>query len=413
MSVETACHSSATEGVPSCDKAELKPATIAVCAIGCGLSVANIYYAQPLLNAMAHDFGIAPAAIGLVVTLTQLGYALGLVLVVPLGDLIDARKLAVTQSTLSAVALAIAATSRTAAVMFAAMAIVGLLSVVVQVLVAYAAAQANPARRGRVIGTVTSGVVIGILSARIVAGLLSDLGGWRAVYFTSACLSAVLAVALIRVLPSRRSPPHAERYLATVASIPQLFMRDPVLRLRGLLALLIFATFSTFWTALVLPLSAAPFCFTHTQIGLFGFVGVAGALAAAKAGRLADGGLGDQTTGVGLALLLISWAPIALLPVSFLALTGGVLLLDLAVQAVHVTNQSVIVARHPQARSRVVGGYMAFYSVGSGVGGLAATTTFAFAGWTGVCFVGALFGAAALWVWLCATRLPGPQGSRK
>ena len=412
MSVEATRHASATAGSPTCDRAELKPATIAVCAIGCGLSVANIYYAQTLLDAMARDFGIAPAAVGSVITLTQLGYALGLILVVPLGDLVDPRALAIAQATLSAIALAIVGTSQTVGVMLAAMVTVGLLSVVVQVLVAYAAALAEPARRGRVIGTVTSGIVIGILSSRIVAGLLSDLGGWRAVYLTSAGLSAVLAVALTRVLPGRRSPPHAEHYLATVASIPNLFMRDPVLRLRGLLALLIFATFSTFWTALVLPLSAAPFCFTHTQIGLFGFVGVAGALAAAKAGRLADGGLGDRTTGIGLALLLVSWALIVLLPASLLGLIGGVLLLDLAVQAVHVTNQSVIVARHPQARSRVVGGYMAFYSVGSGVGGLAATTTFAFAGWPGVCLVGALFSAAALWVWLCATRLSSPQESR-
>jgi MFS family permease len=195
---------------------------------------------------------------------------------------------------------------------------------------------------------VTGGVVIGILSARIVAGLLSDLGGWRAVYLTSAGLSAVLALALARVLPGRRSVPGAGSYLAAVSSIPQLFLRDPVLRLRGLLALLTFATFSTFWTALVLPLSAAPFHFSHTQIGLFGLVGVAGALAAARAGGLADRGLGHRTTGLGLTLLLVAWAPIALLPVSISALIGGVLVLDLAVQAVHVTNQSVIVARHPQ-----------------------------------------------------------------
>jgi predicted MFS family arabinose efflux permease len=401
MTVEIACRSSAADGAPSRDDVELKPATIAVCAIGCGLSVANIYYAQPLLDAMARDFGIAPAAVGLVVTLTQLGYALGLILVVPLGDLIDPRALAVTQSASSAVALAIVATSRTATVMFTAMVVVGLLAVVVQVLVAYAAALANPNRRGQVIGTVTGGVVIGILSARIAAGVLSDLGGWRAVYLTSAGLSAVLAVALARVLPGRRSVPGAGGYLATVGSIPQLFLRDPVLRLRGLLALLIFATFSTFWTALVLPLSAAPFHFSHTQIGLFGLVGVAGALAAANAGGLADRGLGHRTTGLGLALLLVAWAPIALLPVSISAVIGGVLVLDLAVQAVHVTNQSVIVARHPQARSRLVGGYMAFYSVGSGIGGLAGTTAFALAGWIGVCTIGAFFSAIALCVWHC------------
>ncbi|AWN35857.1 MFS transporter [Methylobacterium radiodurans] len=403
MPVEIACPSNAVEAVPSVGETGLRPATLAVCAIGCGLSVANIYYAQPLLAAMAHDFEIPPAAIGLIVTLTQIGYALGLILVVPLGDLIDPRKLAVAQAASSAVALTIVAASQSAAVMFPAMVMVGLLSVIVQVLVAYAAALAEPARRGQAIGTVTSGIVIGILSARVVAGLLSDLGGWRAVYMVSACLSAVLALALAHLLPRRGSASFAGSYFAVVRSIPRLFIEDPVLRLRGMLALLIFATFSTFWTALVLPLSASPFSFSHSQIGLFGIVGVAGALAAAKAGSMADRGLGHRTTTLGLALLLAAWAPIALLPVSMAALIGGVLALDLAVQAVHVTNQSVIVSRYPQARSRLVGGYMAFYSVGSGIGGPAATITYALAGWGGVCGVGALFSGIALCLWFCAS----------
>ncbi len=324
MPVEIACPSKAVEAVPSLGETGLRPATLAVCAIGSDLSVANIYYAQPLLDAMAHDFEIPPAAIGLVVTLTQIGYALGLILVVPLGDLIDPRKLAVAQAASSAVALTIVAASQSAAVMFPAMVMVGLLSVIVQVLVAYAAALAEPARRGQAIGTVTSGIVIGILSARVVAGLLSDLGGWRAVYMVSACLSAVLALALAHLLPRRGSVSFTGSYFAVVRSIPRLFVEDPVLRLRGMLALLIFATFSTFWTALVLPLSASPFSFSHTQIGLFGIVGVAGALAAAKAGSLADRGLGHRTTALGLALLLAAWAPIALLPVSVAALIGGV-----------------------------------------------------------------------------------------
>lgn len=270
MPVEIACPSNAVEAVPDLGETDLRPTTLAVCAIGCGLSVANIYYAQPLLDAMAHDFEIPPAAIGLVVTLTQIGYALGLILVVPLGDLIDPRKLAVAQAASSAVALTIVAASQSAAVMFPAMVMVGLLSVIVQVLVAYAAALAEPARRGQAIGTVTSGIVMGILSARVVAGLLSDLGGWRAVYMVSACLSAVLALALAHLLPRRGSASFAGSYFAVVRSIPRLFVEDPVLRLRGMLALLIFATFSTFWTALVLPLSASPFSFSHTQIGLFG-----------------------------------------------------------------------------------------------------------------------------------------------
>jgi predicted MFS family arabinose efflux permease len=374
-------------------------------AVACGLSVANIYYAQPLLDSMARDFAVAPAAVGLVITVTQIGYAIGLLLIVPLGDLVDPRRLVVWQTALSAVALVGVATARTASVLFVAMAVVGVLAVVVQVLVAVAAAMAPPDRRGHAVGVVTSGVVIGILAARFVAGLFADLGGWRSVYLASAIASLVMAVFLARVLPRRRpSADQGAGYISTLRSVPLLFFRDPILRVRGLLALLIFATFSTFWTALVMPLSSPPFRFSHLEIGLFGLVGVAGALAARRAGRLADRGFGQRTTGFALVLLMASWGLIALLPVSIPALVCGVILLDLAVQAVHVTNQSIIFSRYPHARSRLVGGYMVFYSAGSALGAVASTTAFAHAGWSGVTGLGVLFSAGALLVWLLARR---------
>jgi predicted MFS family arabinose efflux permease len=368
----------------------------------CGISVANIYYAQPLLDVMGADLGIAPSAIGLVVTLTQLGYALGLIFIVPLGDLVDRRRLIICQATISGLALMVVATARSESLMLAGMAVVGLMAVVIQVLVAFAATLAVPAKRGNAIGTVTSGVVIGILAARFVAGVLADLGGWRMVYFTSAAVTFVMAGVLWRILPRHRTADRTENYLAILRSVPALFAAEPILLLRGLLALLIFATFSTFWTALVLPLSGQPFSLSHAVIGLFGLVGVAGALAASGAGRLADRGLGQWTTGVALTLLLASWGLIALLPISVVALVIGVVLLDLAVQAVHVTNQSIIFARFPEARSRLVGGYMVFYSIGSGLGAIASTTIYALAGWPGVSLLGAGFSAAALVIWAMA-----------
>lgn len=374
--------------------------TALIFAIAAGLSVANIYYAQPLLDVIARDFGIAPAAIGLVVTLTQVGYGLGLVFIVPLGDLLDRRRLLICQGILSAGALTAVATAGTKAVLFPALAVMGLLAVVVQVLVAFAATLATPAERGRAVGTVTSGIVTGILAARFVAGLLADLGGWRAVYLTSALLTAGMVTLFARVLPRHLPPDSTDSYAATLRSMPLLFLRDPVVRARGILAFFIFAAFSTFWTALVLPLSAAPFSYSHTQTGLFGLVGMAGALAATGAGRLADRGLGAWTTGVSLALLLGSWGLIAFLPSSLVLLIAGVLLLDLAVQAVHVTNQSVLFERHPEARSRLVGGYMVFYSLGSAAGALASTQAYAHAGWAGVSALGASFSAAGLGLWL-------------
>jgi predicted MFS family arabinose efflux permease len=380
--------------------------TTLIFAVAAGLSVANIYYAQPLLGSMAQDFGISPAAIGLVITLTQVGYGLGLVFIVPLGDLIDRRRLIVSQGILSAIALVAVATARTEAILLASMAAIGLLAVVVQVLVAFAATLAMPAERGKAVGMVTSGVVTGILAARFIAGLLADLGGWPVVYFTSAVLTLAMVGLLTRVLPRQLSPDSTDSYAATLRSIPILFLRDRILLVRGLLGLLIFAAFSTFWTALVLPLSAPPFSYSHSQIGMFGLVGMAGAIAATGAGKLADRGLGQWTTGLSLALLLASWGFIALLPTSIPRLVVGVVLLDLAVQAVHVTNQSIIFALHPEARSRLVGGYMVFYSIGSALGAITATMAYAHAGWDGVSLLGAMFSVAALLVWAGKRRLP-------
>lgn len=372
-------------------------------AIAAGLSVANIYYAQPLLDLMAQDFGITPSAVGLVVTLTQVGYALGLIFVVPLGDLIDRRRLVVVQTLLSAGALSLVGIADTSTMLFIGIMATGVLAVVVQVLVAFAAALAKPSERGRAVGTVTSGIVIGILGARLVAGLITDLGGWRAVYLTSAGLTLVMAGLLLRALPARARSISGSGYGAALRSIPFLFLRDRVLLRRGLLALLIFAAFSTFWTALVLPLSQEPFSYSHTQIGLFGLGGIVGALAASGAGRLADQELGERTTGLSLAFLTASWGLIAFLPHSVLFLLAGVILLDLAVQAVHVTNHSIILARHPEeAGSRLVGGYMVFYSVGSALGAIASTTLYALAGWTGVCGLGAAFSAMGLGLWASA-----------
>ncbi len=384
----------------------LSQAQTLIIAAAAGLSVANIYYAQPLLDLMAHDIGLSSAAVGLVVTLTQVGYGLGLLFIAPIGDLIDRRKLILVQGLLSAVGLVVVAAAREKAMLLAGMGVVGLLAVMVQVLVAHAASLATPAQRGRVVGTVTSGVVTGILAARSVAGTIADVGGWRAVYLTSALLTVAMAGVLISVLPRQSAERNSETYIHALLSIPMMFLREPALLFRGILALLIFASFSTFWTALVLPLSAPPFSYSHTWIGLFGLVGLAGAIGATCAGRLADKGYGQWTTGAFLALLLASWWPIAFLPFSIPMLLTGVFLLDLAIQAVHVTNLSVVVALHPQKSGRLIGGYMIFYSAGSAIGAIAATTTYAQFGWAGISALGATFGAIALAVWIASLFSP-------
>ncbi|WP_188540613.1 MFS transporter [Paenibacillus segetis] len=374
-------------------------------AIACGLAVANIYYAQPLLDAISSEFGITHSAVGIVITITQVCYALGLLLLVPLGDFLNRRWLIAGQMLVSVLALIVVGTAPTSIVLFIGIAVVGLLAVVTQTLVAFAATLATPAERGRVVGVVTSGIVIGILLARTFAGVLMDLAGWRIVYLVSAVLMLIMAGVLFRVLPNFEHKRESLSYFQLLRSMLALFTQEPILRIRAALALMIFTAFSILWTSLVLPLSTPPLSLSHTAIGAFGLAGVAGALAAARAGRLADQGLGQKTTGVALFLLLISWLPISYTQHSLLALIVGIVLLDLAVQAVHVTNQSMILTLRPEARSRLTAGYMVFYSIGSATGSIASTSIYAYSGWSGVCLLGASVSALALLFWSLTRRL--------
>lgn len=380
--------------------------------VTCGLAVANVYFAQPLLDSMAKSLGVAAGQIGIVVTMTQVGYALGLLFLVPLGDLVNRKRLVLTQIVLSAIALAAVGASSTWLTLLGAMVGVGLMAVVVQVLVAYTAALARPSQRGQAVGTVTSGIVMGILLARFASGLIADLAGWRAVYFVSSGLMLTLAAVLFKHVPDIPSRPSSGSYAGLIRSLFALLRNDAVLRVRGLLAMLIFAAFSVLWTAMVLPLSAPPLSLSHTFIGLFGLAGVAGALAARRAGRWADRGLGQRVSGFALGLLTLSWLPIGLAQTSLFALVCGVILLDFAVQAVHVTNQSLIFAARPDAQSRMVGAYMFFYSTGSALGAAAATHTYERWGWPAVGLLGASISAIAWTLWFLTSRCPTATGRK-
>jgi predicted MFS family arabinose efflux permease len=387
---------------------------IALFAVACGIAVANVYYAQPVLDAMAASFAISSATLGIVVAVTQVGYGLGLVLLVPLGDMLDRRKLIVGQLALSSAALVVVATAPSAVVLLAGMAVVGMLAVVTQVLVAFAATLAAPHQRGAVVGSVTSGVVIGILLARTIAGTVTELAGWRAVYLASSAMTLTVALLLLRALP--RLPGASPRlgYGRLLGSMLRLYAEHRTLRVRACLAMLIFAVFNVLWTPLALPLREPPLSLSHGAIGLFGLAGAAGALAAARAGRLADRGLGRGTTGVALTLLVLAWLPLGFVRHSLLALVLGLVLLDLAVQAVHVTSQSVIYGIDPAARSRLVGAYMVFYSIGSAAGAAGSTVAYDRAGWAAVCVLGAAIGVVGLTVWAVFDRVPpirDPAGS--
>ncbi len=361
------------------------------------LAVANVYSAQPLLESIAASLQVSPGTIGTVVTATQSGYALGLIFLVPLGDCVNRKKLVITQLLLSVLALIIAAVAPDLMTLLCAMLLVGLMAVVTQLMVAWAAMLASPEQRGQVVGSVTSGIVIGILLARFVSGMIADLAGWRAVYLTAACLLLLISFILAKVLPATAGQTQRTSYPHLLLSVFRLFLTEPQLRRRGILALLIFAAFSMLWSSMVLPLTALSL--SHTQTGMFGLAGLAGALAASRAGAWADLGLGQRATGLALALLTFSWLPIAALQTSLLLLIFGVILLDFAVQTVHVINQSLIVGARPEAASRLVGAYMCFYSLGSALGAIAATQLYTHWGWQAVCYAGAAVSASAFLCW--------------
>ncbi|KVZ12833.1 hypothetical protein WL13_16430 [Burkholderia ubonensis] len=405
--MDTSVTSAAAGRAPDADAAgnRLSTARVALLAACCAASVANVYYAQPLLDSIARDFAIPHAEVGGVITATQLGCALALLFVVPLGDLLNRKRLLAVQLALLTAACIGVAASASRVGLLAGMAGVGLLgTAMTQGLIACAAALAGDGERGRVVGAAQGGVVIGLLVARSVAGVVTDLAGWRAVYLASAAIAIVMGVVLSRLLPDARAPRERIGYAALLASMGFLLRRDRVLQVRGMLALLMFAAFSIFWSALVLPLSTPPHAMSHTAIGAFGLVGALGAAAAARAGRLADRGLGQATTGAALVLLVASWLPLAFTTSSIPLLIVGIVLLDIGGQAIHVVNQSMILGARPDAHARVVGCYMLFYSVGSGLGAIASTLVYARAGWAGVCVLGAAVSTAALAFWAATLK---------
>lgn len=370
-------------------------------ALASGLSVANVYYAQPLLDALARDFAISDAAIGGVIAATQIGCAMALLLLVPLGDRVNRRRLIATQVFLLIAALTAVSLASTTVMLLGGMLAVGLLgTAMTQGLIAYAASAASPHEQGRVVGAAQSGVFIGLLLARVFSGGVSDLFGWRGVYIFAALLMLGIALPLWRRLPVLAVASTPLSYPRLLASMLTLLRQEKVLQVRGVLALLMFAAFNIFWSALVLPLSAPPFGFSHTEIGALGLVGAIGALAAGRAGKWADRGYGQRTSGVALVMLLVAWWPLSLMAWSPAALLAGIVLLDLGGQALHVTNQSMIFRTRPEAHSRLVGLYMLFYALGSGLGAVSTTAVYARAGWQGVCLLGASVSLLALLFWL-------------
>ena len=367
-------------------------------AVSTGLSVANNYYAQPLLPAIGRNLHMAAGTTGLIVTAAQVGYAAGLVFLLPLGDLAERRRLVTVMAVGTGLALFVLAAAPSATVLLAAAFVVGSLSVVTQVLVAFAASLASDDERGSVVGSVMSGLLLGVLLARTVAGLLAETGTWRVVYVVAGAAMLVEAAILRRVLPEWRTD-RPSTYPRVVASVFELVREESVLRLRSLYGLMSFGAFSVLWTSIALLL-ASHYHYSSGVIGLFGLAGAAGAVAATAAGRFSDRRSARTATGVTSVLLLASWPAIWFGRSDLIALVIGVVALDIAVQGLHITNQGEIYRLRPEARSRLTAAYMFFYFVGGSVGSLAATTVYDAVGWGGVSAVGAAFATGAVGLWL-------------
>lgn len=375
---------------------------VAVMAVAVGAIVANLYYAQPLVDTLSRTFEVSSAAVGAVVTLIQIAYAVGLATLVPLGDLLERRRLLAVMLCCATAGMTVMALAPSIVVFGAAAAMVGLTSVAVQVLVPFAAHVAAQGQQARVVGTVTTGLLLGILLARTVSGVVAGLAGWRAVFALGAVLTAGVAFLLWRELP-RLAPMVAMSYPALLGSVFALVREEPVLRMRMLYGALAFASFSVFWASAGFLLAREPYGWDPPAIGAFALFGAAGAVVAQFAGRLVDRGLAHLATGAFLLMTALSYGLSAIGAGSVVALAVGVMLMDLGSQATHITNQSLIFPLRPEARSRLNTAYMTAFFTAGALGSAASTAVYPMYGWAGVCVVGAVFPVVALLVWTAET----------
>jgi predicted MFS family arabinose efflux permease len=400
-----------TDAGPVQPAEQLPRSLVTLIAVATGAVVANLYYAQPLLHLVAHDFHSGSALASLIITATQVGYAAGLLLVVPLGDLHPRRVLVGRIFGLAAVALVACAVAPDIWVFGLASIVVGTASVAGQVMIPFAADLAPAERRGRVVARIMTGLLLGILLARTVSGLVAQLAGWRAIYWFSATLMIVFAAILWRALPAEGPRPH-QRYWSLVGSSLRLLVDEPVLRRRAWHGACGFACFSVLWTTIAFLLSGGPYHYSSIVIGLFGLVGAGGILAANLAGKLADSDGSSSATLVAGVLLMGSFGLLWYGHSSLAFLIIGIVVLDIGTQGMQITNQAIIYALRPDARSRINSAYMVCYFIGGAVGSVTAGVVYSARGWSGVCLLGALFGLLTCALTLYErVRPPVPAGA--
>ncbi len=370
-------------------------------AVASGFGVANLYYNQPMLALIERAFPFSHTA-SLIPSATQLGYVFGLILFLPLGDLVDRRQLIVAQFGLLAVTLAGAALAPTAPALLIASLFVGAAASVAQQIVPFAASLASDENRGIIVGKVMSGLLCGILLGRAVAGFVATWFGWRAMFWISVPAMLCAGVLMALTLPAR--PPFSSiRYSKALASLEELWEEEPVLRRAAITQACLFGSFSVFWTVLSLRLQEPLFKLGADAAGLFALLGVAGILAAPVSGHVADRRGPGLVVMLGAVATLVSWLPLALWN-SLAGLIVGVMVLDFGVQSAVVSNQHKIYALRPEARSRLNTLFMSVLFVGGAVGSAGAITIYHIAGWFPVCLFGAAMASTGVTIQVTGKR---------
>ncbi len=376
----------------------LKRGHIVIMAICTGLIVANIYYNQPLLVLISRSFNIPETEGGRIAFLTQAGYALGLLFFVPLGDKVERRGQILWMAAFAVGALILAACAPNLLSLEIASVLIGATSVIPQLILPLAAHLASPSRTGKVIGSIMSGLLIGILLSRTLSGFIGDWVGWRGMFWVAAGISFLLLLIMRVTFPVSR-PHFSGSYGSLMKSLLSLVKEQPLLREAAVINALGFATFGLFWTTMVLHLSGPPFKYSSHVIGLFGLAAAAGALAAPLVGGSADKRNPRIAIGYGLGLLLFSFILLYVWADYVTGMIAGIVLLDLAMQGIHVSNRSRVYALIPSARNRLNTVYMTVSFIGTSLGSALGLFAWKQGGWAGVCIAGILLTLVAFTVY--------------
>jgi predicted MFS family arabinose efflux permease len=377
------------------DGAKLTPFTLWVMTVATGLVVANIYYNQPLLDDIAKTFKVSSSTAGMIGTLTQIGYATGILFIAPLADMLKRKRLMMIDFFFIILSLLLAAFSPNINILIVASFLIGASSMVTQMLVPMAAHLSAPANRGKTVGTVMSGLLIGILLSRTISGYIGKLYGWHTMYIIAAVLMLIMWVLLYFLLPEIE-PDYKENYGKLMRSILSLVKSEPKLRIAAFRGACCFACFSAFWSTLVFLLKQPQFNMGSREAGLFGLLGAAGAIGASAMGQVSDKGNPYKLTTITILMVLASFIVFWFSSHSLAGLIIGVLLLDLGVQATHISNQTLIFSLNAEARNRLNTVYMVFYFIGGASGTYLASILWDTSKWSGVCIIGIIFSITAL-----------------